>query len=221
MKSAGNDIVALQAIDIQRTISPQFYSKFITAHEQSIYQQSQFAAVPFYSFIWLLWCVKESAYKYLKRSNPDLVFSPSKIVIQNINVPVTMPDDVSGVWESDKANEDFYTGGVLFETTQLYFRLKITANFIASVVNDSPNFDHVVWGIRHIENADNENQSEQVRAFTLAKVEAIINLENIQIKKTPSGYPYFAQGNNELDMPLSLAHHGHFIAFSFRLAQFF
>ncbi len=80
MKSAGNDIVALNAVDHQRTVSANFYSKFIIPAEQDLYKQSPaMETVSFCSFVWLLWSVKESAYKFVKRLQPELIFSPSRL----------------------------------------------------------------------------------------------------------------------------------------------
>ncbi len=84
MKSAGNDIVALRCIDIQRTGQFRFYSKILSTSEQTLYHQPLLADMPFENYVWLLWSVKESVYKFLKRSIPDLIFSPTKICIQEI-----------------------------------------------------------------------------------------------------------------------------------------
>ncbi|HEY0244233.1 MAG TPA: 4'-phosphopantetheinyl transferase superfamily protein [Mucilaginibacter sp.] len=221
MTSTGNDIVALKAIDIQRTTLPAFYSKFITVAEQAFYPQPQFAAVPFQNFVWLLWSVKEAAYKYLKRSDSSLVFSPSKIIIQNISVPgiAITPNLADGVWESDQTNETYYTGTVVYETYQLCFRSKITSAFIASVVHSTAAFDHVFWGIKLIDSTDNESQSKQVRTFALKKLKAVLALDDLHIEKSPSGYPIFLHVNKLIDAPLSLAHHDNFVSYSFLLGQ--
>ena len=67
MISTGNDIVALGLINKQRTCEPRFYSKILSASEQALYHQSEFTALPFEHYVWLLWSVKESTYKFLKR----------------------------------------------------------------------------------------------------------------------------------------------------------
>ncbi|MDB5111736.1 MAG: 4-phosphopantetheinyl transferase superfamily protein [Mucilaginibacter sp.] len=219
MKSAGNDIVALKTIDIQRTNSPVFYSKFITVTEQELYQQPQFAAVTFECYIWLLWSVKESVYKYLKRADAGLVFSPTKIKIKNINTPLTQPVfGLNGkVWESDHAIEDFYTGEVLYGSQNLYFRSKVDTEFIASVVSSSLNFNGVYWGIQYIDTPDYINQSTQVRLFLLKKLKSVLAVDELKIEKSLSGYPVVLQGDMLLDIPVSFAHHHQFISYSFLL----
>jgi phosphopantetheinyl transferase (holo-ACP synthase) len=219
VKSAGNDIVALNAIDIQRTTTPAFYSKFIVAEESALYSHPQFANIPFQNFVWLLWSVKESAYKYLKRLQTDLIFSPSKIVIQNISLPEIHSNSnaAAAIWESDNTNEDFYTGAVIFKTNHLYFRSKITGEFIASAVNDGPQFCGVYWGIKIIEQAGHENQSAEVRELTLKKLISIRAGSNLRIEKSAAGYPVVLDDAEQIDIPISFAHHDRFVGYSFFL----
>jgi len=215
VKSAGNDIVALNAIDIQRTTSTAFYSKFIIPEERAFYQQPQFGAVPFQNFVWLLWSVKESAYKYLKRLQPDLVFSPSKLIIRNITVPHIQSTAEAAVWESGNKNEEFHTGEVISGTHRLYFRSKITGGFIASIVNDTPGFENVYWGIKSIQNTSYEHQSTEVREFILNKLRQILSVDNLRIEKTSEGCPVVFNAENLLDIAVSFTHHGYFVAYSF------
>jgi phosphopantetheinyl transferase (holo-ACP synthase) len=215
VKSAGNDIVALNAIDIQRTISPAFYSKFIIPEELELYGQPQFAAVPFQNFVWLLWSVKESAYKYLQRHQADLIFSPAKFNIQNVTVPKEKIITQTAVWESDTVDEQFYTGEVTFGTYQLYFRSKCTPQFIASVANHDPGFDNVYWGVNTIELPDHENQSKQVREFLLTKLISVLSTDDLYIGKSLSGYPIVIHGEKQSGVLVSLAHHDRFVAYSF------
>ena len=83
MLGTGNDIVALAAINVERTRQSNFYSKILSLSEQQLYNELQ-SQLPFENFVWLAWSVKESAYKFLKRFMPDLVFSPTKIMITNL-----------------------------------------------------------------------------------------------------------------------------------------
>src|SRR5215469_9103806 len=87
MTSAGNDIVSFSAINSARTKQQRFYSKILTTAEENIYRQPGFASIPFENFVWLLWSVKESAYKYLKRANPALIFTPVKFIVRQLDAP--------------------------------------------------------------------------------------------------------------------------------------
>jgi len=208
VKSAGNDIVALNAIDIPRTISPAFYSKFVTTSELQLYQYPPVDAIPFQNFIWLLWSVKESAYKYLKRAQPNLIFSPSKITIQDIAIPTI-------AWEKNNDKDSFFIGDVVSGGHQLHFCSKTTTEFIASIVNDDTTFEDVFWNIKQIDQADNETQSSKVRELVLSKLATLTGYDYLCIKKNAYGCPIILQGENELAIPVSLAHHGCFVAYSF------
>jgi phosphopantetheinyl transferase (holo-ACP synthase) len=202
VKSAGNDIVALNAIDIQRTNNSGFYSKFITASEQSLYSQDGISAMPFENFTWLLWSVKESVYKYLKRTDTSLIFSPAKIIIQNIDAP-------------NSINEPIYTGKVLYQSVILYFRSKVNNDFIASVVNDTEGFEDLYWGIQSIDKSDSAYQSKMVREAVLNKLNTLLAVDDLQIEKNATDCPVLVSGKKIIDIPVSLAHHGNFVAYSF------
>lgn len=213
MKSAGNDIVALQIIDKQRTCHSTFYSKFVTVSELSLYKPSQ---IFFENFVWLLWSIKEAVYKYLKRFDADLIFSPSKIVIQYITIS---PDHIAAnfqesEWKDSCPDKTFYGGGILYNMQTLYFRSNLQSEFITTVVNDDANFNNVYWGVQRIEKDDQESQSKAVRTFALNKLNSLLCVDNIRIDK-PTGYPVLLIGNELIDIPVSLAHHGNFVAYSF------
>ncbi|MGZ3833295.1 MAG: 4'-phosphopantetheinyl transferase family protein, partial [Mucilaginibacter sp.] len=87
MISTGNDIVALKTINIARTKQQNFYRKIISASEKDLYDRQISDKLPFDVFVWLLWSVKESGYKYLQRITPELVFSPTKIIITQLALP--------------------------------------------------------------------------------------------------------------------------------------
>src|ERR1700740_2467205 len=84
MISAGNDVVSLAAIDITRTNQHKFYSKILSDSEIPLYNEFSLAQIPFEHFVWLLWSIKESAYKFLQRNNPGLIFTPVKFVVNDL-----------------------------------------------------------------------------------------------------------------------------------------
>jgi phosphopantetheinyl transferase (holo-ACP synthase) len=204
VKNTGNDIVALNAIDIQRTNTPAFYLKIITASEQSLYHAPEIEVIPFHNFVWLLWSVKESVYKYLKRADPKLIFPPTKIVVQSIRPPVNLSaPEFNDVWENDGSTEDIFCGEVIFESHRLYFRSKATTAFIATIVNHLPDFEGVYWGVKSIDNSDTTHQSKQVREFAVQKLNSILNAETI-IEKNGDGCPIVVNEGRHTTTPISL-----------------
>jgi phosphopantetheinyl transferase (holo-ACP synthase) len=232
VSSAGNDIVALNAIDKQRTNHSRFYSKILSDAEQSFYCRRQGAELPFENFVWLLWSIKESVYKYLKRTTPGLVFSPAKIVILKIDPPGSPAGPLCGSpaaksegtqWESGSAGscEELYKGIALFESQSFYFRSKIHAEFISTVVNDKESFENIWWGIKKIAHSDYANQSASVRTFVLNRLNFVLSddKDDLRIEKNRLGHPVVLKGAKEMNIPVSLAHHDQFIAYSFLLAD--
>jgi len=217
MKSAGNDIVALQFIDAPRTREFRFYSKILSSSEKSLYERHQLANLPFENFVWLLWSIKESVYKYLKRNFPNLLFSPTKFCIQDIEIStVTLTEDFAFSLSGKFGRcEEFYCGKIIFGTHILYFRSQITADWIASVVNDDQSFRNVCWGINSIKDASYCHQSEAVRALLLVNLRRYFN-GNLEIAKHSSGYPVVLNDKEDLKIPVSLSHDGYFIAYSFK-----
>jgi phosphopantetheinyl transferase (holo-ACP synthase) len=218
VKSAGNDIVALNAINIQRTKDKRYYSKFLTPAEQALYRQA-LADITFERFVWLLWSVKEAAYKYFKRHNAGLLFSPIKFEVQQLAIPadITVAHFTAIYWDNDHDTESNITGIVSFGNKQLYFCSKLHSGLIATVVNDNEQFENVYWGFQLTEHTDNEHQSEEVIAFSLIKLKAVLGIADLDIVKSEIGYPVVLNSGTPLDVALSFAHHDRFVGYSFKL----
>jgi len=223
VKSTGNDIVALQGINRQRTNHFLFYSKILSVSEQALYYRYGFAEMPFEQFVWLLWSIKESVYKYQKRIVPGLIFSPTKIIIQGIDPPYrhTVTSFGGIQWENNNKEscEELYKGIIIFGAGIFYSRSKIHCEFITTVVSNDENFENTWWGIKPIDHAAYDNQSKAVRAFILDKLKSILpgRQDNLRIGKNRLDCPVVLMGAMEMNIPVSLAHHDHFIAYSFLL----
>ncbi len=209
MISAGNDIVALNLVDKERTNLPAFYSKFTTSEEYSLHKD---LTVSFETFIWLLWSVKESAYKYLKRNDECLVFSPSKLTVQKLFVSTLTDQDHL---RADQPIDRYYEGIVSTDTYTLKFKSAINNQFIATIINEGG----VYWGVQTITEGDYQNQSNSVRLFALAKLNDIIIADDLWIDKHPSGYPFIMNGRHQLETAISFAHHGCYVSYAFQLPK--
>jgi phosphopantetheinyl transferase (holo-ACP synthase) len=201
--STGNDIVALAATDNFRTCQHRFYSRIISPAELSLYNQPAGGGpggLTFPSFVWLLWSIKESVYKYVSRSNPALVFSPLKIPVSRL-----------------RTRNDFYEGMVQYDQVILYSRSFVTSETILTVVSDEQEFSQTRWGIHAIGHSDYASQSALVRTFALHFLSGVFPEASLRIIKTPDGLPTLWDRERPLDIPLSLAHHGKYVAWSYRL----
>jgi phosphopantetheinyl transferase (holo-ACP synthase) len=218
--SIGNDIVALGSINEQRTHNSRFHSKFISDTELALYQNQYVAVMPFQSFVWLLWSVKESVYKYRQRLNPQLVFSPIKIIVQHINIPAHYGAGIliTNTWEGEAWGNNFCCGDAIIDDQKLCFKSIISDAFIATVVTDEPSFKNIYWGVQMIDDPLKDTQSRSVRTFLLNKLETIFPQgSNLTLQKGPFGYPVLLNNDIGTNIPVSLAHHGCFTSYCFRM----
>ncbi|MES2425865.1 MAG: 4'-phosphopantetheinyl transferase superfamily protein [Bacteroidota bacterium] len=200
MISAGNDIVALNAIDKQRTDQPAFYSKFITPTELALHNSDEITLV---NFVWLLWSAKESAYKYLKRNNPELIFAPAKLIVQKLNILNPL--------KTDENAHNSYRGKIRKGDTVLPFLSIVTKEFIATVIDQVD----VRWSVKQIDASDYESQSKAVRIFLLND----LKMPGASVEKHPVGYPILIKDSKELDIAVSFAHHDRYVSYSFQIPK--
>ncbi|HTI58847.1 4'-phosphopantetheinyl transferase superfamily protein [Mucilaginibacter sp.] len=214
MSGTGCDIVALKAINVARSQQSRFYSKIITDVEKSFYDKALSAIMPLEHFVWLAWSVKESVYKFLQRGKPDLVFSPSKMVIQQLKVPASASSLTGGRgFDSDTV----YKGLVMFDGRQFHSASVITGDFIFSAVNDSDDFTGIHWAVKKIGSSEPDVQSAEVRRLISGTLPDLFPRQDLRIEKSPHGYPFVSSGDKELPVIVSFAHHDHWIAYSFVL----
>jgi len=216
MISTGNDIVALKAINITRTKQQNFYRKIISDSEKALYDEQFSDSLPFEHFVWLLWSIKESVYKYLQRITPELVFSPTKVIITKLEAPVNNTIQVFG--GRDFNDKTVYKGVAEFGAHTLYSRSIITEDFIFSVINHIDNFERVLWGIRPIDSCEPGRQSEGVREIALAMLNSLFPDAKLKIDKNLHGIPVLLKNGVEIPVPVSLAHHDHYVAYSFAVS---
>jgi hypothetical protein len=198
--STGNDVVDLSATDPLRTCSYRFYSRIISSEEKALYDQ--LGGLPFDNYVWLLWSIKESVYKYTSRTDTGLVFAPLTIPVLHLHLP---------------SGDGFYKSMVIYGSEILYSRSIITNRMIVTVVSNDENFDHTWWGFRSIDDAGYADQSASVRTFALGKLHSALSRADLRIEKTAAGCPILLDGKELLDIPVSLAHHGRFVAYSYHL----
>jgi phosphopantetheinyl transferase (holo-ACP synthase) len=222
MISTGNDIVSLNAINITRTKQEKFYSKTLSPTEKELYNQAEFTAIPFENFVWLLWSIKESAYKYLKRNNPNLVFTPVKFIVSQLLIPswYTLANFEGMQIEGEGfGNIPALKSVVTFGDDTLYSASLMYRDLIVSVVNWDENFENIYWGVKLIEENDATNQSIEVRKFLIDRLQHILRLDGLVMGKTSGGIPIVLNDNEELAVAVSLSHHERFVGYSFQLSE--
>ena len=218
MTRGGNDIVSLQAINRTRTRQPRFYSKILADSELTLYKEGGFAAIPFEIFVWLCWSIKESAFKYLQRNSPTLIFSPTRLVVTHLSLPLGYSETKFGKsFREDSGFDDrmVFKGMVSNGTDTLFSRSLVYHELIHSVVLDQENFENTRWGIKLIDQPDPENQSMEVRKFLVDRLESLFPASKLRIGKNAQGFIVVLQGEEEVGISVSLSHHDRMVAYAF------
>ena len=215
MISIGNDIVDLQTINIERTRQAQFYNKIL--HQSEIILYNKLEIIPFENFVWLMWSIKEAVYKFLKRNNPTLVFSPKKIVARAIHMPanfrlqpLAQPVTESGIATVSQAVRSVVAfNGIEVLGTSLVFK-----QLVHSIVYTSEK-SNVYHGIKQTKAGEEDQQSALVRRFAIKKVEDLLHIRGVKVINDPAGCPLLSDDKNEaVNALVSLSHHGSYIAYA-------
>ncbi len=218
MISIGNDIISLNAINPDRTKQVRFYSKIVSPSELKLYYTEEFSGISFENFVWLLWTVKESVYKFQKRNSHNLKFSPVKIGIETIDFPKKRS---IGKFKNLEFNQDsfykeeFHTGTARFGNNIFYFKSIINEELISTIVSNDENFENTRWGFKSIDGNNYESQSKEVRTFALNELKTIFPKNSFNIRKHNVGYPVLLSEGKDTNIPLSFTHHGRFVGYSF------
>ncbi|GAB2695893.1 hypothetical protein GCM10027037_19650 [Mucilaginibacter koreensis] len=203
MNSIGNDVVALAGINPERTRQYRFYSKILSVNEQDAYPALQHS-LPFEHYVWLLWSVKESAYKFFKRLQPDLVFSPTKLIVEDVSCPTTGK----------------YQGRVTCNGLFIYFNADYTNDYIHSIVGIDATFKYIHAYVNQIAQSDYSSQSAAVRQFALQKLATLWPDAEISFRQHDIGYPEVLIDQKTIMLPLSFSHDGRYTAYAFNYMNF-
>lgn len=204
MTSTGNDLVFLPATRSERTCQPRFYLRILTAAERQLYARHDTLDLPFDEYVWLCWSIKEAVYKYSKRLFPDLEFAPLQIEVTRLVPP--------------SGSEEFYqcTARLQPAGEPLYSRSCIRDGVIMTMVSADETFADTRWGCRSIDSVSYADQSAAVRELVLSELQTLLFRTDLQLEKDADGCPVLLAGGRPLGIPVSLAHHEHWIAYSFR-----
>lgn len=216
MISAGNDIISLAEINPVRTKQPAFYKKFLTDTEVVQYKTIPGNLISFEHYVWLIWSAKEAAFKYLNRLNPQLTFSPSKFLVIRLNYP----EKAEGWFDLDNTHQETsytFRGEIYGSETQLTFESSLCPDHIHTVISSSGTTGKISWDVREIADSSSKSQSDEVRKLCLGRLSLIRFGTRFKIIKSDYGVPSIYDVDNGFTYPVSLSHHGNFVAYSFTI----
>lgn len=187
----GNDIVDLKLASTQSNWQRKgFLDKLFTTQEQGFILNS---SEPFKA-VWLLWSIKESAYKAYIHLNGGRFYSPKKIVCSPISKnKASVLINKQLFFTESEINEDFI------------HTIAFPEKYDNSVLIKCFKFNDHSFKTQHLETYQN------VLVAFADKLD--IPISRLNIKKNTLGVPQLFQNENPLKNTFSLTHHGYFGAF--------
>jgi len=187
----GNDIVdLLKASNDSNWQRPRFLDKVFTEAEQQMILNAKDQS----QMVWLLWSMKEAAYKVYVQQFGKRFFNPKRLVCK------LYPKNKGTV------NVEF----VKYKTYSL-----IDKNFIHSIAYTTENKD-LKTKCFNIETHSHESQSNLTKKQVLKYFSKIKNVSEdvLSIQKNELGIPHLFEDRLKLDERLSISHHGRYCAYA-------
>ncbi|MFP8879118.1 MAG: 4'-phosphopantetheinyl transferase superfamily protein [Myxococcota bacterium] len=145
---------------------------------------------------WVLWAVKESAFKGLRRARPDTVFSPVRFVVDL---------------------DSQLRGSVTYRDTRYSATVEMDRDCVHAIVSDDSAPAGTLWGSRRI--TDDSIASQQVRALALDRIADRLGIDRSDLSIDRVGrIPHLVHRGERTMATLSLSHHGSYVGFACRLA---
>ncbi len=189
----GNDIIDLHLAKINsRWKEQRFLDKLFTEKEQAFIFRDDFR----YRNIWIVWSMKESAYKVFSRNFETPIFNPKSFQCHLIS--------------ETKGSVSF--GGQSIDTTS-----NVHENFIYTTAHPSNSckvseyvfFNNLSPRLQH-----QQLKGRAIKAFAHLKS---ITSNSISVRKNHLGVPQFYVNGNIQSEALSLTHHGNYGGFAISL----
>jgi hypothetical protein len=189
--SLGNDVVDL-ADSETRDLHPRFDERVFDPRERALLSDCPSPHV----LRWALWAAKESAYKALKRLDPQTVFSPRRFAVDLSTLP---------------ARDGVATGRVVHGNQALDLDVRVDGPCVHAVCRRTRSWDaRLQWRVAPA----GSDPSAEVRRLASTDIASALGLDpdGIQIVRRP---PVALRRGRPLVADLSLSHHGSFVALAF------
>ncbi len=193
----GNDIVDLGfAKEESNWKQSRFLDKIFTQKEQKYIRDSQKPE----SMVWLLWSMKESAYKLYVQINGKRFFAPKSLVCTLLDL-----------------NEKESFGEVVCDDFQCVTQSEIAEQFIYTISKIDVDSEYLSQ-IFTIENSKYNSQHKVVYEKAIAQFAAFSEdtIQNISIQKDDEGIPFFYSKKQKQKAAVSMTHHGNYGAFAIK-----
>ncbi len=193
----GNDIVDLALAKKKSNWNrPRFLDKIFTLKEQKYILKSQEPE----KMVWLLWSMKESAYKLHVQVYGKRFFAPKRFASTIIDLG---------------QKESF--GEVICDDYQCFTQSEISNQFVHTI-SKLDKKDYFFSETFTVRNANYRTHSDSVYKKVIAQFTKFSGkaIHSISIKKNVKGIPFFYFKNEKMNTALSMTHHGNFGAFAIK-----
>jgi phosphopantetheinyl transferase (holo-ACP synthase) len=191
----GNDIIDLAyARKTSNWRRPRWLGKLFSTAERTFIKQSNNPELS----VWLLWSMKESAYKVIVQQEGKRFFAPKQVECSAIN-----------------QNLQTYSGQVKYKSKIIYTQSEWNEAFVYTLAYPENQPSPIVSEVLSFPDTAESRywlHQQVVDRFTR---EAKFLAEAPRIQKNNQGVPHIFSGNTQQSTSLSISHHGRFGAFSF------
>jgi phosphopantetheinyl transferase (holo-ACP synthase) len=186
----GNDLVDLKVASVESNWKrPRFLDKVFTIEEQQLIMNSKNQ----HQTVWLLWSMKEAAYKINVQQFGKRFYNPKKLVCHLSSSTI---------------------GYVTIENRTYYTRSAISKNYIYTVasLNYLENYKSVIF---KVENDSYVTQSESVKNRFIENISKSkgLSFQNLSIRKNIFGVPKLFYNDFKLPIQMSLTHCGNYCGY--------
>jgi len=195
----GNDIVDIKEAAAKSNWRRKgFLNKVFTEKEQLYISNSDNPDL----IVWLLWSMKESAYKIYSRLQRKYFVSPLKLESELIT-----------------GSNEGYKGKVFIENFTFSTNSKVTKEFVSTMAlaENKLRKGKIFQKDLKFSNEDFDKHRVEIYLSISKTFSEKINkpAENILIKKDKYGIPYIFDEQNQFDASVSISHHGRYGAYAF------
>jgi phosphopantetheinyl transferase (holo-ACP synthase) len=184
----GNDVVDLDDPESHQRRHPRFDARVFAPSERALID----ARPDTDPLRWLLWAAKESAYKALRKADPDTVFAPSRFVVR--------PE------RAGRARVDAAGHTVRVE-------IAVEASCVHAVARGPEDGDAVCCGVDAM--ATSGTEGDRVRRLAVDGIARAFGLAASELAIGRRGrIPVLCWRGRPSAADLSLSHHGRFVAFA-------
>lgn len=186
----GNDIIDLKQAAIDSNWKhPRFLDKVFTEKEQELI----FSSENKHQVVWLLWSMKEAAYKIYVQQFSERFFNPKRLECKIIS---------------------FEKGRVSIDNETYFTASEITKDYIYTVATLDMGLSYKSERLI-TKNLDYKSQSTTIKASFLKSISEVkgLNIGTLKIEKSKFGVPQLFHNSEQLSTSFSLTHCGYFCSY--------